>query len=439
MRQWFLGLCVSLLTVTGFAKGTDFKVETWKTSSGLEVYYVHLKQLPIVDVRLIFDAGSARDAEKKGIAALTNTLLNQGGKTQDANAIAEAFASLGTEYYSSSGKDFGSVGFRSLTEKVDESNTLLSTILKDVDFPEDAFRRERKIQLASIAHSSQNPQVIADEKAYERFFIDHPYASPSSGYEKTVQVLRNSDVAYFYQRFYSRANGQAVIVGDVEKSKAKQLAETLASALSDSPKADPLSRPHSPRNGRDEHINFPSKQMQIRIVGMGVTRDDPDYVPLQVANYVLGGGALVSRLTEAVREKNGLAYNVSSAFIPMKSRGVFWVSLGTRNEQASQALKLTREVIDKFIKTGPTQKELVAAKKYLTGSFPLKMDSNRDITSLTMMMAFYHLPKNYFTTYVERINRVKLADVQRVLKEHLKSAKLLTVTVGQKNATMPRA
>jgi zinc protease len=169
----------------------------------------------------------------------------------------------------------------------------------------------------------------------------------------------------------------------------------------------------------------------VRLGQVGIDHSNPNYFPLMVGNYILGGGSMVSRLSQEVREKRGLTYGIDSQFAPMPGEGPFIISLSTKNKETANALKITEDTLHTFINEGPNKQELEAAKQYLTGSFPLSLASNRSIATLLLRMAFYHLPDNYLDTYVARINAVTQDEIKKAFKQQINPEKLLLITVGQ--------
>ena len=167
------------------------------------------------------------------------------------------------------------------------------------------------------------------------------------------------------------------------------------------------------------------------LIGLpALKRGDPDFFALQVGNYTLGGGGFVSRLMREVREKRGFAYSVYSAFLPMAQPGPFQIGLQTRKEQAGEALRVVREVLSGFLAEGPDEAELLAAKQYLAGSFPLRLDSNRKLLDNVAVIGFYGLPLDYLDTYVANVEKVTAAEVRAAFARHVRQENLATVVVG---------
>ncbi|MFP5504962.1 MAG: M16 family metallopeptidase, partial [Gammaproteobacteria bacterium] len=181
---------------------------------------------------------------------------------------------------------------------------------------------------------------------------------------------------------------------------------------------------------QDQRIEHPSSQTHILIGQPGMRRDDPDYFALYVGNHVLGGGGLVSRLSNEVREKRGLSYSVYSYFLPMTERGPFQMGLQTRNDQADEAVRVLRETLAAYVAEGPTAAELEAAKNNITGGQALRIDSNRKILEYLAVIGFYDLPLDYLETFNAKVEAVTLAQVREVFQRRIRPERMLTVRVG---------
>ena len=162
----------------------------------------------------------------------------------------------------------------------------------------------------------------------------------------------------------------------------------------------------------------------------GVARGDPDYIALFVGNHVLGGGGFVSRITEEVRQKRGLAYSASSYFYPLRREGPFVISMQTRRDQAAQALEVARATLAAFVKGGPTAEELEAAKRNIVDGFPLRIDSNRKIHDHLAMIGFYRLPLTYLEDFVKSVERVSAAEIRDAFRRRVDPARMVTVVVA---------
>jgi zinc protease len=178
------------------------------------------------------------------------------------------------------------------------------------------------------------------------------------------------------------------------------------------------------------NLPFDSAQAHVLIGQPGYKRTDPDFFALLVGNHILGGGGFVSRLTEQVREKRGLSYSVYSYFAPGLHAGAFTVGLQTRPDQAKQAVAVAQEVVQDFVRQGPTEAELQAAKSNLVGGFALRIDSNRKLLDNVANIAWNRLPLDYLSTWTRQIERVTAADIQRAMSRVLQPERMVTVVVG---------
>lgn len=420
------------LVVSAAAQAATPQIEHWETDRGARVYFVAADELPMIDVRLVFDAGSARDGDKGGLAGLTTSLLNHGADGLSADEISEAFESLGARYGSSMDRDSAGVSLRTLTdpEVLKPSLETLRQVVSKPDFPATDFERERQRMLIGIRSKKQSPGALAADALYENVYGDHPYARPSSGTEDSVAALTRDDLVEFHRRHFTETNAVVAIVGAVDRDQAEQIAAGL---LRDLPQGEPMSElpPAEPGTGGKIKIGFPSAQTHVLLGYPVLSRHDPDFFPLYIGNHVLGGGGMVSRLFESVRERRGLSYSVYSYFLPMRAPGPFVAGLQTNTAQASAALEVLREEIRSFIETGPTEEELDASKKNITGGFPLRIDSNSSIVGYLAMIGTYKLPLDYLETFTEKVEAVTVEDIRDAFQRRLNPDAFVTVLVGR--------
>jgi zinc protease len=412
------------------------KIDHWTLDNGTRIYFVETHELPLVQMRAVFDAGSARDPEGKfGLAAMTGAMLNEGAGGLDADAIANRFEDVGAEFGAGVERDMATMDLRSLTDRqrLEPALEVYAKLLTEQAFPAEGFERERARTLVGLARDEQTPGAIAEKTFMRELYGAHPYGHSSTGEPAGVKALVRDDLAAFFRRYYVGANALFVIVGDVSPSEARRIALQTVGRLSKGTPASPLSVPATLDRARSKEIVFPATQSHIRVGQPGMDRLDPDYFPLYVGNYILGGGGLVSRLSEQVRERQGYSYNVYSYFYPMRAQGPFVLGLQTKNESRAPALKLVRDVLGKFVVEGPTDQEMEAAKKHLTGSFPLRIDSNRKIADNLAAIAFYGLPLTYLDEYIGRIEAVTTAQVRDAFRRRVRPENMLTVVVGGGN------
>ncbi|WP_455200996.1 M16 family metallopeptidase [Kaarinaea lacus] len=409
------------------------KIQHWTTENGARVYFVAAPELPIVDMQVIFNAGAARDQDKAGTAVLTNALLSEGAGELTANQISERFDELGARFSGTAQRDMANLSLRSLSEEAVLSPALqtLSLVLSQPTFPKDAFERERKRMLVGIQQRKQSPGALADEAFYKAVFKSHPYAVMPSGYEDTVEALTIDDLKAFYQRYYVASNAIIAIVGDLDRTKAEQVAMEIVGKLPKGEPAEELPEVAAIPQPTTVNVEHPSAQTHILLGQPGMKRGDPDYFTLYVGNHMLGGSGLIARLSNEIREKRGLAYSSYSYFLPMQQYGPFQIGLQTRSDQAQEALKVVHETVKAFIEKGPTEEELIASKKNITGGFALRISSNKKILGYIGMIGFYGLPLDYLDTFNDKISAVTVKDIQDAFKRRVNPDKMVTILVGK--------
>ncbi|MBI5782635.1 MAG: insulinase family protein [Gammaproteobacteria bacterium] len=430
LRTWLLALCF-IAFIPQVEAGP--KIQHWTLSNGARVYFVESRELPMLQVRVVFDAGSSRDpAEKAGVANLTAAMLDEGAGGLGADEIASRFEGVGAEFGAGADRDMASVNLRSLSDSalLDPALELFARVLATPAFPAENLERQRGQVLVSLQKDAQSPGAIAEKAFYRELYGPHPYASDPLGNEKSLKAITREDLLAFHRRHYVGANAWVVIVGDASKRQARNIAERIIGKLPAGNAMPPLPPVRTLYSGWRKQIAFPATQTHISMGHPGVRRGDPDYFPLYVGNYILGGGGLVSRLSVEVREKHGLSYSVYSYFLPLRMPGPLSIGLQTKNTQRDEALKLVRQVLKDFVAKGPTGEELEAAKKHITGSFPLRLDSNGKIAENLAMIGFYGLPLTYLDDFIPRVEAVSVDQVRKAFRRRVHPDHMVTVIVG---------
>ncbi len=417
------------------------KIEHWVTDAGLRVYYVNVPELPILDARLTFAAGSAYDGDKAGLSGMLTGMFDKGAAGLNADQIAEAFESVGANFSAGAARDMAWINLRTLTME-EQMTSALSTWQKVIEkpaFPETDFERLKKQALVGLQAEKQNPSSIANKAFYKNLYGDHPYASPSNGTEDSIKGLTTKDLNDFFQQYYVNKNGQLALVGAIDKEQAIEIANKISKALLSNDKGEGKKAAAIPEvkaltEEKIVRIPYPSSQAHVMIGQPGDKRGDKDYFSLYLGNHGLGGSGFTSRLMKEVRVKRGLSYSVYSYFIPMQENGPFMVGLQTKLSQTDEAIKVAREVLEKFQKEGPSEEDLKASKLNIVGGFPLRTASNKDIIGYIAMIGFYGLPLDYLNTFTDTVKKVSRDEVVDAFKRRVHLDKMLTVVVGGKSA-----
>lgn len=418
----------ALIAGSTHAAGPD--IEHWLTDKGARVYFVASDALPMLDVRIDFDAGHARDpVGQAGLASLVAQLLDTGADGLDQQEIAETAADAGARLSNGTENDRAWFALRTLSSAAERDATvaLAARILARPDFPAAAFERDHRRVQASLRESLTRPATLASRGFSSSVFADHPYGRLAT--VDTLRAITRDDLAAFHARHYTASNAAISIVGDVSRAEAERIADALTRNLATGSALPPLDDPADP-TASEQRFPHPSTQAHILAGLPGMTRDDADYFPLLVGNHVLGGGGFVSRLVREVRDARGLAYSVYSLLNPQRVRGPFRIGLQTRGSQADDALEVVRDVLADFIAHGPTEEEVEAAQNNLIHGFGLRLDSNAKILEYVALIGFYDLPLDWLERYPEQVAEVTVEDVHDAFVRRINPDHLVVVIAG---------
>ena len=437
-RVWRAGLIALVLATMGAAHAA-IPIQQWTHASGARVHLINSPSIPMLDVQIDFDGGRRRDpAQLAGLAGATAGLLSGGVAAQagqpalDENALSEAWADLGAQFGAQATLDRFSVSLRSLTEPelLDRAVALAARQLASPAWPQRVWQRDRERALAALKEAENRPGTLAGRTFAQAIYRAHPYGLQADA--TSYNAITVGDMRAFYQRHVTSCRAQVSMVGAIDRAAANRIVDRLmtavqphgCSALPELPPVQPL------QAAVDQRLPFAAAQAQVLVGQPGVPRTDPDFLPLFVGNYVLGGGGFVSRLMTEVREKRGLTYGVSSYFVTGRQAGSFQISLTTRPDQAAQAVDVVREVVRQFVAQGPTDAELQAAKDFLINGEALRLDSNRKLLDNVANIAWNDLPLNYLDTWAQQVEKISVDDIRRAYARVLQPDRMVTVVVG---------
>jgi len=414
-------------------------LQHWTQASGVQVFLVESPAIPMVDLRIEFDAGARRDpAGKAGLASLTAASLSDGVRgtarepALDENALGEAWADLGASFSASASADRLSIGLRSLTypDLLPKAVALAARQLAEPAFAPAIWRRDRPKWMAALKEANTRPATQAGRAFANAVYAGHPYGAEMT--EASLMRIGVQDMAALHARWIRPCYAKVSVVGALTRVQTDALVTQLfarfaaraCAALPPVPEVQPLQK------SREIDIAFASAQAHVLVGQPGYRRSDPDHFALMVGNHILGGGGFTSRLTDEVREKRALSYSVDSHFAPGLHAGAFTISLQTRPDQAHQALLLAREVLARFIADGPTETELQAAKDNLIGGFPLLLDGNLKLLDNVANIAWNGLRLDYLDTWTQQVQRLTVADIRAAFARTLQPERMVTVVLG---------
>lgn len=426
-------LCVILLMSAPLtATAADIVPVKFTTPNGMTVVVLEQHFLPIVELHALIKVGSAQDpSDKAGVANLVASLLDEGTTSRSSKQLAEQIDFVGGSLGAQAGEDFTTASARILKKDIDLGFTLLADILQHPAFPKQEFERVRAQILGEIASDNDDPGHVAMKAFNQLVFQNHPYRWPSHGTEETLNKITLSDIQSFYAREYLPNQIILTIVGDVTVEQVTSLVQLhFGSWKKGSASPRPARKPPNVEKKAVQFIEKDLTQSTIVLGHSGITRTNPDFYAVTVMNHVLGAGGFSSRLMDSIRDKQGLAYGITSHYDARAMPGSFWINLQTRTETTNQAISSVLAEMKAIREAPVTDQELAEAKSFLMGSFPLRMDSTAKLAQVLGQVEFYGLGFDYFTQYPKWIDRVTKEDVLRVAKQYLNPQVYALVVVG---------
>ncbi len=408
------------------------EIQEVKTRNGITAWLVEDHTVPIIAMNFAFRGGSAADPEgRRGLANFLSAMLDEGAGELDSQAFQSRMEELAFSMSFSAGQDWFRGSFRTLARNRDESFRLLGLALNRPRFDTVPLQRIRRQLVVALRNEMQDPDQLAWRAFKRALFGDHPYARDPSGTEEDLKRIGADDLRALHGRLFARDGLIIAVSGAIDAETLKRLLEQTFGGLPATSGMPRTSPPNIENGGSRKVIERGIPQTIIYAGHEGLLRSDPDFITAYVVNHILGGGGFGSRLNEVVRERNGLAYSVYSALFAYRRAGGFFAYASTRNEEAARALNLMKREISRMAEEGPTEKELREAKLYLTGSYPLRFDSNTKIAAMLLAIQRDGLGIDYVKRRNDLIRAVSLEDARRVAKRLLRPEALKTVLLGQ--------
>ena len=389
------------------------------------------RSLPFVTFQLLIDSGSWKDPSgEEGLSYLTARGLLLGTSKHTANQINEELDFMGASLNSSSGRDSAALTLRILKKDLDKGMDLFMEVLNQPTFPEEEIRREIEKTLATIQSEEDQPEQVAEKEFQKTLFLNSPYGHPVEGTKESVPKLTREGVIRFYRSCYHPHSAILTVVGDItdDEVKTKLVPRLEKWPTGEIPKLVFMTKFENEQ--KTVKLDRPITQANIILGNAGVSRENPDYYALTVMNYILGGGGFASRLVKEIRNKRGLAYSVASFFDAGKYPGSFRIALQTKNASAHEAIALSLQQMERIQKELVSEKELEGAKKYLIGSFPMRLDTQGKLAGFLTQVEYYDLGLDYAKKYPVLIRSVTREDVLRVAKKYLHPKKYVLVIVA---------
>jgi len=398
---------------------------------GLEAWLVEDYAVPLVAVDFAFRGGAAQDGERAGLTRMMAGLLDEGAGAFDDEAFQMKLEENAVELSFQVGRDQISGSLRSLADRKDKAFELLRLALQEPRFDESAVERVRQSMTAQLRHEANDPNTMASRAFFAAMFAGHPYGRWPRGTIESIEGVGREEISAQHRRLVARDVLVVSIVGAINAGDAAAMLDSVFGVLpakalrQDVGEVTPMVA--APR----QVIDLDVPQTVLQFAQPGVKRDDPDYLAAYVMNHIFGGGSFSSRLFQKVREQKGLAYSVSTQLSPMAHSAFIGGGVSTRNDRAAESLEIIQAEMVDIAANGPTEAELVSAKKYITGSYALRFDSSVKIANQLTSMQTDGLGIDYIDRRNELVQAVGLDDVKRVGQRAFGGGAPFVVAVGR--------
>lgn len=416
------------------------KIQSQTLPNGLVLDVVEMHKAPIVDVTVVLRAGSTRDPDElPGLATFVAGMLDEGAGSRSAPEISEEIDYLGAELSGAAGIEIAQVHLHALKSTIHEALDVAADVALRPTFPDSEIARQRELRRTHLLQLRDQPTAIAPQAFSAVLYGEaHPYGRAASGTDASTELLTRANVSAFYSRYYRPSNARILVVGDMTLAEARALVEPRFGSWPDSA-VPPLENtaPPAPMPRAIYIVDKPdAAQSVIRIGNVGVPRGTPDYFAIQVMNTMLGG-SFTSRLNQNLRETHGFTYGVNSGFEMRRLAGPFRATASVGTDVTDRAVVEFMRELEAIRDSAPDEAEVAKMRQLLALGLPGDFETSASAGQRFMDVLINDLPHDTWDRYVDGINAVTPADVQRVARNYIDPDHFVVVVVGDRKAIEP--
>ncbi len=427
-----IALSVAILAVAAISSAQAMKIQKVVSEKGIEAWLVEDHNLPLLSMQFAFKGGSSQDpAGKAGTSYFVSSMLDEGAGDLTSQAFQQRMEEIAMRLDFDTSADHMTGSFQTLTKNRSEALNLLKLALTKPRFEEGDAERIRGQITSLIRFDAMDPDKVASQEWFKLAFQGHPYGSPNRGTLESVQAITVDDLRAFTEKTLARDNLKIAVVGDITAAELKTALDEVFGALPEKAKLTPVSEVNWPEGYLRKIVEMPNPQSVAQFGFKGLKRNDPDFIPGYILNYIIGGGGFASKLMQEVREKRGLAYSVYTYLYPLDHTGIFAGGVATENKEVGQSLSVIKAELERIAAQGPTEEELRNAKDYLIGSFALRFDTSTKIAAQLLAIQLDNLGIDYLDKRNDLIEAVTMDDMRRVAQRMLGAQNLIVTIVGQ--------
>lgn len=399
--------------------------------------FVETRDLPMVDIQLTFNAGSARDQEiAKGLFGLSSTaakLMREGTDKYTAAQVASVFDATGAQFSVQAYRDMFVVRLRTLSDpkKMEPALGMMMEVLKNATFKPSSIQLALSNTQVGQKQLQENPSKLMDIRFYRALYGQHPYAEPITGTIGSTKKITADLLKKFRDQFLVAQNMNIAITGKLSPKQALELSERIAGNLPQGHKAVALANPEEKSGFDIVHLPYNSSQAHVTFGHLGPNRFTEDRLALEVANRMFGGSGFNAVLMQELRVKRGYTYGAYSTFSFSQAPGIFSFRYSTRQDQLLDSIQVAHQAFINFVNQPIDTKRLEETKAGMLRAFPNNYSSNATINAQLGTMGFYAEQADYLSRYPERLAKITAADVQNAVRKHLHPERLTLVVVSQ--------
>lgn len=435
MKKIYCIIASLLLITSGFAQGYKLpKYEKFKLANGLTIYLAEQKEVPVISVSAIMPAGAIYDGDKTGLASLTATALKHGTKNYTKAKFDEELDFLGAYINTFASKE--SAGLSSKFAAKDKAKVLgmIKEVILEPAFNADEFEKEKKRTLQQLDQQKESPRSILPAYFDKFMYGNHVYGNIVQGKKSTVGALNINDINNFYKQNYLPEGSAISVVGDVNTAEMKAMLTTLFSGWKKATKPQnnmAAATITNPTTNRVLLINKDDARETTFYIGApGISRNNPDYVAIDVVN-TLFGGRFTSMLNDELRVNTGLTYGAGSRFSALKNAGTFYISTFTATKTTEAALDKAVEVLNNLHTKGIDENGLASAKNYVKGQFPPRFETSNQLAGLLTQMFWYGFDESFINNFEKNVDGLTLPKAKEIIAKYFPKDKLQFVMVGK--------
>tara|TARA_R110002051_G_scaffold209115_1_gene275035 strand:- start:2438 stop:3829 length:1392 start_codon:yes stop_codon:yes gene_type:complete len=414
----------------------DFKLPEYtkfKLKNGLTVYLMEQHEVPLIQFTSVFPAGAIYDTkEKSGLAGITAESLLLGSKNYSKSQIEENVEFLGASINSGAGKEYSYLSSSFMKKDQKQLMAILKDVLLNPTFPKEELDKMLSRKLVEMDQMKESPRSVI-RNYYDKFvYGEHPYGKPEEGNKASLKKISSKDITAFYKDYFVPSQSAIAVVGDFNTKMMKADIEALFGSWKGS-SIEQLNLAEIPKNNAARVLlvnKDDARETTFYIGGPGVSRNNPDYVGIQVINTILGG-RFTSWLNDELRVNSGLTYGARSSFTPYKFGGSFVISTFTANETTERTIDLALETYKRLFDKGVDDETLASAKNYVKGQFPPDYETNRALASLLTDMFLYDFDESYINTFNKQVDALDSKKAREIIEKYFPRSDFQFVLIGK--------